>query len=579
MLRALVSAGVAPVVLGTSVGAVNGAVFASAPTAGRSTGSRPCGPGCPTTTSSAVRRCGECRRWPARAPTHSSTPLRDLLTGALGEGAGSKTCRCASSASPPASSAPPSTGSWRTGDRRGDGQQCGSRAATAGGDRRRALPRRRLGPLDTGRAGDALGHAPCTSCMSAGSSARSNRRAVLGGGNGGLRDRPRHRFAADMAAVPDDVTVHLPTGDPDPPHYAGRSVLRYRDTSRVAERIQLADEAVTAYLARVTCCPAMVPSRGHRTCGRRRDVGRPDQCPVVAARRAAVSRGYRRWRPLRFSGSRRLRRPGTGQPADPVRLWIATGFGAAMNASRSTDTMRSSDGSCGCWSGRHDVCSVCVSSSRARGRRTTTIGHWSSSRTPARRLVPGRPLAGELVRARSPHRAQGHAAVGSGDRHRAQPAAQPVHRPNPGADGGGRGTKHRRTGGRARPRRRAGHLPRGWKLHRRAQGSCHRGAAAAGPRTQPTRPSGWSTSWHRAGRCHRRPAGRADADAVFVAHTGLEHLVTVADLWRGLPMDTEIGCTGGRSPQMRHRVPRTPCPEWLYGWWERVDAWIGAHRP
>jgi NTE family protein len=62
----------------------------------------------------------------------------------------------------------------------------------------------------------------------------------------------RHRFAADMAAVPDGVTVHvLPTGDPEPPHYGDLSVLRYRDTSRVAERIRLAHESTAAYLARV----------------------------------------------------------------------------------------------------------------------------------------------------------------------------------------------------------------------------------------------------------------------------------------------------------------------------------------
>jgi NTE family protein len=59
-----------------------------------------------------------------------------------------------------------------------------------------------------------------------------------------------HRFAADMAAVPDNVTVHvLPTGDPEPPKYADLSTLRYRDTSRVAERIQQAQQSAAAYLA------------------------------------------------------------------------------------------------------------------------------------------------------------------------------------------------------------------------------------------------------------------------------------------------------------------------------------------
>jgi NTE family protein len=59
----------------------------------------------------------------------------------------------------------------------------------------------------------------------------------------------RHRFAADMAAVPPGVTVHvLPTGDVELPRPTDLSALRYRDTARVVERIDLAYEASTAYL-------------------------------------------------------------------------------------------------------------------------------------------------------------------------------------------------------------------------------------------------------------------------------------------------------------------------------------------
>lgn len=61
----------------------------------------------------------------------------------------------------------------------------------------------------------------------------------------------RHRFHADMAGVPESVTVHvLPTGD-EPPPYADRSALRYRDVSRVADRISLAHAAARDYLSRV----------------------------------------------------------------------------------------------------------------------------------------------------------------------------------------------------------------------------------------------------------------------------------------------------------------------------------------
>lgn len=57
----------------------------------------------------------------------------------------------------------------------------------------------------------------------------------------------RHRFAADMAALPDGVTAHvLPTGDPAP---GLREDLRYRDTRRVAARVQAAYEATREVLA------------------------------------------------------------------------------------------------------------------------------------------------------------------------------------------------------------------------------------------------------------------------------------------------------------------------------------------
>jgi 1-acyl-sn-glycerol-3-phosphate acyltransferase len=65
-----------------------------------------------------------------------------------------------------------------------------------------------------------------------------------------------------------------------------------------------------------------------------------------------------------------------------------------------------------------------------------------------------------------------------------------------------------------------------------------------------------------------------DADVVFVAHTGVEHMTTVLDVWRELPMDRAI--------QMRWWiVPASEVPEgaderidWLYAWWARIDDWI-----
>jgi NTE family protein len=57
----------------------------------------------------------------------------------------------------------------------------------------------------------------------------------------------RHRFAADMAGLPAGVTAHvLPTGDTAP---SLREDLRYRDTARVTARVQTAYAATCAYLA------------------------------------------------------------------------------------------------------------------------------------------------------------------------------------------------------------------------------------------------------------------------------------------------------------------------------------------
>jgi NTE family protein len=59
----------------------------------------------------------------------------------------------------------------------------------------------------------------------------------------------RHRFLGDLQRLPGDVTVHvLPTGQTDPPRYNDLSQLRYRDTSHIAEGIARAREATARYL-------------------------------------------------------------------------------------------------------------------------------------------------------------------------------------------------------------------------------------------------------------------------------------------------------------------------------------------
>jgi NTE family protein len=59
----------------------------------------------------------------------------------------------------------------------------------------------------------------------------------------------RHRFVETMAAIPDDVDVHvLPTGAGEEMAHTDASQFRYRDLSNVADRIAAAYEAASAYL-------------------------------------------------------------------------------------------------------------------------------------------------------------------------------------------------------------------------------------------------------------------------------------------------------------------------------------------
>jgi 1-acyl-sn-glycerol-3-phosphate acyltransferase len=70
-----------------------------------------------------------------------------------------------------------------------------------------------------------------------------------------------------------------------------------------------------------------------------------------------------------------------------------------------------------------------------------------------------------------------------------------------------------------------------------------------------------------------------EADVVLVAHTGLDHLSTVADLWRELPMDKQIIMRWWRVPREEIPAGREERIDWLFSWWERIDAWVDEHRP
>ena len=69
-----------------------------------------------------------------------------------------------------------------------------------------------------------------------------------------------------------------------------------------------------------------------------------------------------------------------------------------------------------------------------------------------------------------------------------------------------------------------------------------------------------------------------EADVLMVAHTGLDHLVTVSDLWRELPMDKQITMRWWQVAREEIPADREERIDWLFGWWERVDEWIEENR-
>jgi 1-acyl-sn-glycerol-3-phosphate acyltransferase len=64
------------------------------------------------------------------------------------------------------------------------------------------------------------------------------------------------------------------------------------------------------------------------------------------------------------------------------------------------------------------------------------------------------------------------------------------------------------------------------------------------------------------------------AAIVWVGHTGVDHLLTVGDIWRELPMDKQIAMHWWL--ETATDVPARPDDriDWLYRWWGRIDTWI-----
>lgn len=69
-----------------------------------------------------------------------------------------------------------------------------------------------------------------------------------------------------------------------------------------------------------------------------------------------------------------------------------------------------------------------------------------------------------------------------------------------------------------------------------------------------------------------------EADVLWVAHTGVDHLMSAADIWTALPMDKTITMRWWLVPAAEVPRAREDQLEWLLSWWERIDAWIADQR-
>jgi 1-acyl-sn-glycerol-3-phosphate acyltransferase len=70
-----------------------------------------------------------------------------------------------------------------------------------------------------------------------------------------------------------------------------------------------------------------------------------------------------------------------------------------------------------------------------------------------------------------------------------------------------------------------------------------------------------------------------DAGVIFVAHTGLDRMITVADVWQELPMDKQLIMRFWSVGPEEVPVGEEARIVWLYDWWARIDAWIEENRP
>lgn len=72
--------------------------------------------------------------------------------------------------------------------------------------------------------------------------------------------------------------------------------------------------------------------------------------------------------------------------------------------------------------------------------------------------------------------------------------------------------------------------------------------------------------------------GAPNADIVFVAHSVLEDVGSFRELWSRIPYTEPIHARYWRIPPSEVPADRDQMIDWLFEWWERIDAWVIEHQ-
>lgn len=69
-----------------------------------------------------------------------------------------------------------------------------------------------------------------------------------------------------------------------------------------------------------------------------------------------------------------------------------------------------------------------------------------------------------------------------------------------------------------------------------------------------------------------------ESEVVFVAHTGLEHVQSAADIWRALPLQLPVVVTWWSVPAREVPAAAEARVGWLEEHWSRIDQWVADNR-